>query len=62
MTEKEKQNNIHIFSTEKFKTTTITFKFMTPLNYETITQRSVLSKVLTRATQHFLQTRLSINI
>ncbi|ARB77946.1 MULTISPECIES: EF-P 5-aminopentanol modification-associated protein YfmF [Staphylococcus] len=53
MTEKEKQNNIHIFSTEKFKTTTITFKFMTPLNYETITQRSVLSKVLTRATQYF---------
>ena len=26
---------------------------MTPLNYETITQRSVLSKVLTRATQYF---------
>lgn len=52
---KEKQYNknkhIHVMPTEKFKTTTITFKFMAPLDYETITERSVLSKVLVRASQ-----------
>ena len=52
---KEKQNNknrhIHVMPTEKFKTTTITFKFMAPLDYETITARSLLSKVLVRATK-----------
>lgn len=48
----ENQNNhIHVLPTEKFKTTTITFKFMAPLEYETITARSVLSKVLVRASQ-----------
>lgn len=49
----ENQNNhIHVLPTEKFKTTTITFKFMAPLEYETITARSVLSKVLVRASQN----------
>ena len=51
----EKQENqkshIHVLPTEKFKTTMITFKFMAPLEYETITARSVLSKVLVRASQ-----------
>ncbi|MBU5271106.1 pitrilysin family protein [Staphylococcus caprae] len=46
-------SNIHInvLPTEKFKTTMVTFKFMAPLDYETITSRSILSKVLVRATQ-----------
>ena len=41
-------SNIHInvLPTEKFKTTMVTFKFMAPLDYETITSRSILSKVL----------------
>ena len=47
-------SNIHInvLPTEKFKTTMVTFKFMAPLDYETITSRSILSKVLVRATQN----------
>ena len=40
------QIHIDILPTEKFKTTMITFKFMAPLDYETITARSLLSKVL----------------
>lgn len=46
-------SNIHInvLPTEKFKTTMVTYKFMAPLDYETITSRSILSKVLVRATQ-----------
>ncbi|MBL7565386.1 EF-P 5-aminopentanol modification-associated protein YfmF [Staphylococcus saccharolyticus] len=46
-------SNIHInvLSTDKFKTTMVTLKFMAPLNYETITSRSILSKVLIRATK-----------
>ena len=38
------QIHIDILPTEKFKTTMITFKFMAPLDYETITARSLLSK------------------
>lgn len=46
-------SNIHInvSSTKKFKTTLVTFKFMAPLDYNTITARSILSKVLIRATK-----------
>ena len=48
-------SNIHInvLPTEKFKTTMVTFKFMAPLDYKTITARSILSKVLVRATQQW---------
>ena len=45
------QIHIDILPTEKFKTTMITFKFMASLDYETITARSLLSKVLVRATK-----------
>lgn len=45
------QIHIDILPTEKFKTTMITFKFIAPLDYETITARSLLSKVLVRATK-----------
>ncbi|WP_210126130.1 pitrilysin family protein [Staphylococcus sp. GDY8P85P] len=43
--------HIDVLPTDKFKTTMITFKFMAPLDYETITARSLLSKLLVRATQ-----------
>ena len=43
---------VNVLPTDKFKTTTITFKFMAPLNYKTIS-RSILSKVLVRATQQW---------
>ena len=48
-------SNIHInvLPTKKFKTTMVTFKFMAPLDYKTITARSILSKVLVRATQQW---------
>ncbi|UEX89300.1 EF-P 5-aminopentanol modification-associated protein YfmF [Staphylococcus ratti] len=42
---------IHIHETSKFKTTMITFKFMAPLEIETMTKRSLLSKMLIRATK-----------
>ncbi|GGG86150.1 peptidase M16 [Staphylococcus pragensis] len=48
---KDKYQHINILPTEKFKTTMITFKFMAPLDYNTITARSLLSKVLVRGTQ-----------
>ncbi|QDX50430.1 insulinase family protein [Staphylococcus pseudintermedius] len=44
---------ISVLSTNKFKTTTMTFKFMAPLDKKTMTQRSLLSKLLVRATQQF---------
>ncbi|MDR7648825.1 EF-P 5-aminopentanol modification-associated protein YfmF [Staphylococcus argenteus] len=49
----QSQPNIHInvSPTTKFKTTTIVFKFMAPLEYDTITARSLLSKLLVRATK-----------
>lgn len=52
---KHDYSNIHInvLPTEKFKTTMVTFKFMAPLDYKTITARSILSKVLVRATQQW---------
>ncbi|EHJ07729.1 EF-P 5-aminopentanol modification-associated protein YfmF [Staphylococcus simiae] len=51
--EKSSSSNIHIniAPTTKFKTTTIVFKFMAPLDYDTITARSLLSKILVRATK-----------
>ncbi|HCY0275052.1 TPA: insulinase family protein, partial [Staphylococcus aureus] len=44
---RQSQPNIHIkvSPTTKFKTTTIVFKFMAPLEYDTITARSLLSKL-----------------
>lgn len=42
---------IKILPTKKFKTTTVTLKFMAPLDYKTITQRSLLSKLLVRASK-----------
>ena len=50
---RQSQPNIHIkvSPTTKFKTTTIVFKFMAPL-YDTITARSLLSKLLVRATRN----------
>lgn len=49
----KQQNDLHIkvMPTTKFKTTTITLKFMAPLDSETMTARSLLSKVLVRATK-----------
>ncbi|EGQ1583848.1 insulinase family protein [Staphylococcus pseudintermedius] len=44
---------ISVLSTNKFKTTTMTFKFMAPLDKKTMTQRSLLSKLLVRATLQF---------
>ncbi|MDU7037532.1 MAG: insulinase family protein, partial [Staphylococcus simulans] len=39
--------------TDKFKTTIITFKFMAPLDEETMTARALLSKLLVRATKEW---------
>ncbi|MCC3683548.1 insulinase family protein, partial [Staphylococcus epidermidis] len=36
---------VNVLPTDKFKTTTITCKFMAPLNYKTITALAFLSKV-----------------
>ena len=55
------QIHIDILPTEKFKTTMITFKFMAPLDYETITARSLLSKVLVRATKKWPTDKSLIN-
>ncbi|MDK9865237.1 MULTISPECIES: EF-P 5-aminopentanol modification-associated protein YfmF [Staphylococcus] len=51
----KQQNDLHIkvMPTTKFKTTTITLKFMAPLDSETMTARSLLSKVLVRATKQW---------
>ena len=43
----------HVLPTDKFKTTTITFKLMAPLDIETMTERSLLSKMLVRATKKY---------
>ncbi|UXR77496.1 MULTISPECIES: pitrilysin family protein [unclassified Staphylococcus] len=44
---------IKVIPTDKFKTTTITFKFMAPLDVESMTARSLLSKMLVRATKKY---------
>ncbi|UWF55904.1 insulinase family protein [Staphylococcus hyicus] len=46
-------DHIHIHKTDKFKTTMITFKFMAPLDIHTMTERSLLSKMLIRATKRW---------
>lgn len=53
MKKETQRNDLHIevMPTSKFKTTTITLKFMAPLDNETMTARSVLSKLLVRATK-----------
>ena len=59
-----RQNDLHIkvMPTSKFKTTTITLKFMAPLDNETMTARSVLSKLLVRATKNGLLIKILIVI
>ncbi|AYU55091.1 insulinase family protein [Staphylococcus debuckii] len=47
----KKEPRIKVMPTDKFKTTLITFKFMAPLDEETMTSRSLLSKLLVRATK-----------
>lgn len=49
------QDNFHVsvLPTTKFKTTMITLKFMAPLDSRTITSRSLLSKMLMRATKNY---------
>lgn len=46
-------NDIYVIPTTKFKTTTIVLKFVAPLTRETITSRSILSKLLTRVTNEY---------
>ncbi|MEC5300294.1 MULTISPECIES: EF-P 5-aminopentanol modification-associated protein YfmF [Staphylococcus] len=49
----QKDLHIKVLPTTKFKTTTITLKFMAPLDSETMTARSILSKLLVRATKQW---------
>lgn len=49
----QKDLHVKVLPTTKFKTTTITLKFMAPLDSETMTARSILSKVLVRATKQW---------
>ncbi|PHK48993.1 EF-P 5-aminopentanol modification-associated protein YfmF [Staphylococcus edaphicus] len=49
----ENDKHIKVMPTTKFKTTTITLKFMAPLDSNTMTARSILSKVLVRATKQW---------
>lgn len=44
---------VRVLPTDKFKTTTIMFKFMAPLDTETMTARALLSKMLVRATKQY---------
>nr|WP_263313463.1 pitrilysin family protein [Mammaliicoccus sp. Marseille-Q6498] len=46
-------NDVYVIPTRKFKTTTIVFKFVAPLDRSTITSRSILSKLLTRVTNQY---------
>lgn len=48
-----KDLHVKVLPTTKFKTTTITLKFMAPLDSDTMTARSILSKVLVRATKQW---------
>ena len=61
-TNNEHQIHIDVLPTDKFKTTLITFKFMAPLEYETITARSLLSKLLIRATKNSPRIKHLVNI
>ncbi len=49
----QKDSHVKVLPTTKFKTTTITLKFMAPLDSQTMTARSILSKVLVRATKQW---------
>lgn len=49
----QKDLHVKVLPTTKFKTTTITLKFMAPLDSDTMTARSILSKVLVRATKQW---------
>ncbi|MBM2658901.1 EF-P 5-aminopentanol modification-associated protein YfmF [Staphylococcus pseudoxylosus] len=49
----QKDLHVKVLPTTKFKTTTITLKYMAPLDSETMTARSILSKVLVRATKQW---------
>ncbi|RNB91805.1 insulinase family protein [Brevibacillus fluminis] len=50
--------NLHILSTDKFKTTTIVLMIQQPLAEETVTKTALLSMVMKRATARFPETRL----
>lgn len=45
-TNNEHQIHIDVLPTDKFKTTMITFKFMAPLEYETITNMIIVKQVV----------------
>ncbi|PTI77032.1 EF-P 5-aminopentanol modification-associated protein YfmF [Staphylococcus xylosus] len=49
----QKDLHVKVLPTTKFKTTTITLKFMAPLDSYTMTARSILSKILVRATKQW---------
>lgn len=49
----QKDLHVKVLPTTKFKTTTITLKFMAPLDSDTMTARSILSKILVRATKQW---------
>lgn len=49
----QKDLHVKVLPTTKFKTTTITLKFMAPLDSKTMTARSILSKILVRATKQW---------
>lgn len=50
--------NLHILSTDKFKTTTIVFMIQQPLAEATVTKTALLSMVMKRATARFPDTKL----
>ena len=60
-TNNEHQIHIDVLPTDKFKTTMI-FKFMAPLEYETITARSLLSKLLIRCYKNGPRIKHLVNI
>lgn len=49
--------NLHILSTDKFKTTTIVLMIQQPLAEETVTKTALLSMVMKRATARFPETK-----
>ncbi|MBG3873401.1 insulinase family protein [Staphylococcus xylosus] len=49
----QKDLHVKVLPTTKFKTTTITLKFMAPLDSDTMTARSILSKILVRAAKQW---------
>ncbi|ALC81109.1 MULTISPECIES: EF-P 5-aminopentanol modification-associated protein YfmF [Bacillus] len=55
---KHKQNGLtaHFIKTEKFKTITVTFKMLAPLQKETVTKRALFPYVLQRGTKNYPKT------